>query len=76
MLTLGQIQLRGFFILNQQLVIEWLESYAADEKNDQWGMRQVLEIHDAYLTITGYDPTTLCLDDFAGFRGFLNTEMG
>jgi len=76
MLTLGQIQLRGFFILNPHSVIEWLESYAADEKNEPWVMRQVLEIHDAYLTITGFDPTTLCLDDFAGFRGFLNTEMG
>lgn len=77
MVTLGQIQLRGFCTIDPSWVRVLLESYAASGKNyDQWSMRQTLELCDAYLTVTECTPTILFLHDFIAFRGFINAEMG
>jgi hypothetical protein len=76
MLTLGQIQMRGFSTLSPKGVKDWLKHCATCERTTQWSMLEVLAIFDAYLTITESNPTTLCSDDFAGLRGFLSTEMG
>lgn len=74
MVTLGQIQLRGFCTLNPDLVKEFLNPHAGREKQeDQW--HETLELYDAFLTVTGFDPTTPCLEDFIALRGFMNAEM-
>lgn len=74
MVTLGQIQLREFCTLNPDSFREFLGPYAGSGKqNDQW--RQTLSLYDAYLTVTGFDPTTRFLDDVIAFRGFMNAEM-
>jgi len=75
MVTLGQIQLRGFCTIDPNSVSILLEPYAVSgKKNDQW-MRQTFELYDAYLTVTECAPTALSLDDLIAFRGFMNAEM-
>jgi len=76
MVTLGQIQMRGFSTLHPKAIKDLLKSCATCEKSAQSSMLEVLEMFDAYLTITEFNPATVCSDDFAGLRGFLNTEMG
>ncbi|MHC8324519.1 hypothetical protein [Pseudomonas sp. LB1P83] len=51
-----------------------MERHPGGEKqDDKWF--QTLELYDAYLTVTGFDSTTPCLDDFIALRGFMNAEM-
>jgi hypothetical protein len=76
MVTLGQIQMRGFSTIHPKAIKDWLKPFATCEEIAQWSMHEVLEMFDAYLTITEFNPVTVCSDDFAGLRGFLNTEMG
>jgi hypothetical protein len=74
MVTLGQIQLRGFCTLNPDSIKEFLKPHSGSGKqDDQW--LETLELYDAFLTVTGFDPTTPCLDDFIALRGFMNAEM-
>ncbi|MDD0987808.1 hypothetical protein [Pseudomonas shahriarae] len=76
MVTLGQIQMRGFSTLHPEAIKDWLKSCATYENTAQWSMLEALEMFDAYLTITEFNPDTVCSDDLAGLRGFLNIEMG
>lgn len=75
MLTLGGIQLRGYFS-TQTEVAEKLPSirYPHDIESQQ-SMRRALQMFDAYMTLTGLHPQAMCLDDYAGFRGFLHKVL-
>ncbi|MCO7624851.1 hypothetical protein NJC08_00300 [Pseudomonas fluorescens] len=76
MVTLGQIQMRGFSTLHPEAIKDWLKSCATCENTAQLSMLEALEMFDAYLTITEFNPATVCSDDLAGLRGFLKVEMG
>lgn len=75
MLTLGKIQLRGFFTIHIEDAEELLSRGYPDYNDSQRGMRQSLLMFDAYMTLTGFHPQSMNLEEFAGFRGFLNVVL-
>ena len=68
MVTLGQIQMRGFSTLSPKGIKDWLKHCATCEKTAQWSMLEVLAMFDAYLTITEFTPTTLCSVSYTHLR--------
>lgn len=75
MLTLGGIQLRGFFSIQTEVVKNLPILRHSDDINIKRNMLQALQMFDAYMTLTGLHPHTMCLDDYAGFRGFLHKVL-
>lgn len=71
MLTLGGIQLRGFFSIQTEVAENLPILRHSDDIDIKRRMLQALQMFDAYMTLTGFHPHTMCLDDYAGFRGFL-----
>ncbi|WBM48198.1 hypothetical protein [Pseudomonas putida] len=75
MLTLGGIQLRGFFSTQTEVVKNLPILRHSDDINIKRNMLQALQMFDAYMTLTGFHPHTMCLNDYAGFRGFLHKVL-
>lgn len=75
MLTLGGIQLRGFFRIRTEVVEDSLNFRYPNDIDSKQSMRQALQMFDAYLTLTDLNPQTMGLDGYAGFRGFLHRAL-
>ena len=75
MLTPGGIQLRGFFSVQTEVAEKLAHLCYANDIDNERNMRQALQMFDAYMTLTGFHPHTMCLDDYAGFRGFLHKAL-
>ncbi|MBK4998576.1 hypothetical protein IAE37_000852 [Pseudomonas sp. S31] len=71
MLILGEIQLRGFFSIQTELAEKTLNFRHPYDIDSKRSMRHAWRMFDAYMTLTGFHPHAMCLDDHAGFRGFL-----
>ncbi|ELF6203544.1 hypothetical protein RNI54_000290 [Pseudomonas putida] len=75
MLTPGGIQLRGFFSVQTEVAEKLAHLCYANDIDNERNMRQALQMFDAYMTLTGFHPQTMCLDDYAEFRGFLHKAL-